>query len=61
MHVKSPMQIGTVRVDPGELTQGRVDQGNELPRGQLDLLPGRWRNFEGQTTKKKYKFNTKSD
>ena len=28
MHVKSPMQIGTGRVDPGELTQGRVDLGN---------------------------------
>ena len=45
MHVKSPMQIGTGRVDPGEMTQGRVDLGNELARGQLDPLPGRWRIF----------------
>ena len=45
MHVKSPMQIGTGRVDLGELTQGRVDLGNELTRGQLDPLPGRWRIF----------------
>ena len=45
MHVKSPMQIGTGRVDPGELTQGRVDLGNELTRGQLDPLPGRLRIF----------------
>ena len=45
MHVKSPMQIGTGQVDPGELTQGRVDLGNELTRGQLDPLPGRWRIF----------------
>ena len=47
MHVKSPtcMQIGTGRVDPGELTQGRVDLGNEVTWGQLDPLPGRWRIF----------------
>ena len=35
MHVKSPKQIGTGRVDPGELTQGRVDLGNELTRGTI--------------------------
>ena len=45
MHVKSHMQIETGRVDPGEFTQGRVDLGNELTRGQLDPLPGRLRIF----------------
>ena len=45
MHVKSPMQIGAGRVDQGELTQGRVDLGNELTREQLDPLPGRCRIF----------------
>ena len=45
MHVNSSMQIGTGRVDSGELTQGLVDLGNELTRGQLDPLPGRWRIF----------------
>ena len=39
------MQIGTGRVDPDELTLGRVDLGNELTWGQLDPLPGRWRIF----------------
>ena len=58
MHVKSPMQIGTGRVDPGKLTQVRVDLGNELTWGQLEV-DGEY--FEGQTTKNKYKFNTKSD
>ena len=61
MHVKSHMQIGTGRVDPGELTQGRVDLGNELTLDNLTRFQVDEEYFEGQTTKNKYKFNTKSD
>ena len=39
MCVTFPMRIETGRVDPGELTQGRVDLVDELARGRLDPLP----------------------
>ena len=32
MYVTSPMQIGTGRVDPGDLIRGQVDLGDELTR-----------------------------